>query len=403
MTISTDAEVKGLKPKEKIYYEHLGNGLYVHVRPNGHKTFQYRFKLDGKAQQVGLGTYPETSLAMARRAHEAARAKVKVGQHPTFEPKTSAEEMQHYNFRRIALSWLALRASRLDKKYSNVIRRSIERELFPRLGDKDIREIKKTEVLTILKYMEYDNRLETAKKTKQRISSIFKYASGVLDISVADPTLGSEQYIKSPKPTRLPAIVDLEGVRQILSDVASARAYPLTKLGLYFAALTAMRSGEIRYAEWSELDLDALVWNIPGHRMKMKLPHSVPITPQLLAVINAVRTLTGECKYIFPNATNLEKPMSENTMNKLLHNVGYKGRHVVHGFRSSFSTIMNEAQPDNYNVIEKMLAHEIGSDVSRAYNRGSYSKHARQIAEEYANLLLNGLPEPAALLSGPAH
>lgn len=95
--------------------------------------------------------------------------------------------------------------------------------------------------------------------------------------------------------------------------------------------------------------------------------------------------------------------MSENTMNKLLHNVGYKGRHVVHGFRSSFSTIMNEAQPDNYNVIEKMLAHEIGSDVSRAYNRGSYSKHARQIAEEYANLLLNGLPEPAALLSGPAH
>lgn len=427
MTVTTDIAIKALKPKDKIYYEHVEEGLYVHVRPNGRKSFQYKFRLDGRTQQIGLGTYPDVSLATARRAHEAARAKVRAGIHPNYVEKPSDEEIAKHNFQRIALEWLALRSKKLDNKYAGVILRFLHREIFPTLGSLDIREIKKPMVEALLVKIKNSGaehlsnkkeRWETSKKARQRISAIFRYAAHLLDILVVDPIPAIMPYLEdAPPPVHLPAVTNLDDVRQILRDTASSRAYSFTKLAIYFTALTCMRSSEVRLATWDEFDLNTEnpVWRIPGERMKMGRPHTVPVTPELLLVINALQKINGNDKYVFTSNTdeygeraakrpkNKANLMSENTVNHALHRLGYKGKHVGHGFRSAFSTIMNERHPELETVIDVMLAHKVGTEVSRAYNRGNYEAQARKLAEEYAKLLLDGLPAPAELLSGPAH
>lgn len=415
----TDFKLKELEIKEKSRWVHDQRGLYVHVKSNGSKLFVYKFNLNGAVQQVSLGSYHEVSLAAARRAHDVARVKVQQGQHPHAETKTPAEELLKYNFERIALQWHAVASRKLDKKYSGVILRFLQREIFTALGAADIREIKRTTVQSLLidikdrgaaHLREKKMRWETQKKARQRISAIYRYAANVLEMPVIDPIPAILPYLEeAPEPEHLPAITNLDGIRQILKETASGRMYATTKLAIYFTALTCVRSSEVRGATWDEFDLnaEAPVWHIPALRMKAGRPHVVHITPQLLAVIEALRAENGNCQYVFEGRDvknrKTNKPISENTVNKALHKMGYKGEHVGHGFRSAFSTIMNEIHPELETVINSMLAHKVGTSVSRAYNRGHYAGPARKLAEEYAAMLMDGMPNPSDLLGGPAH
>jgi integrase len=199
-------------------------------------------------------------------------------------------------------------------------------------------------------------------------------------------------------------VVGLDEARAVLAAVENEVAFPVTKLALRLLALVAVRPGELRGARWEEFsDLDgaAPAWTVPGPRMKMKKPHTVPLARQAAEVIAAVRTLTGRGPLLFPNLRNAHQPMSENAMGYLLNRAGYHGQHVPHGWRAAFSTIMNERHRVDRDVIDLMLAHAPKDKTEAAYNRAAHMERRRELAQEWADLLLEGRPPAAELLEGP--
>ena len=206
------------------------------------------------------------------------------------------------------------------------------------------------------------------------------------------------------KKGRQPAITDLAELRALLAAAEAIPAHPATKLALRLLALTAVRPGSVAGAVWHEfegLDGPEPVWRIPAERMKMKREHVVPLAPQAVAVIEAMGLLTGRFPFVFPNTRHAHKPMSENAMGYLLNRAGFHGRHVPHGWRSSFSTIMNERNRMDRQVIDLMLAHSPADATEAAYNRAAHMGRRRELAEEWAGLLLEGARDPAELLRGP--
>jgi integrase len=235
------------------------------------------------------------------------------------------------------------------------------------------------------------------------MSAIFVYgiASGICQIDPAAIVQGAmAPLIKG----RQPAIVDLDEAREVLRCAEAEPAHPVTKLALRLLALTAVRPGEIRGATWREfeqLDGDQPLWRIPAARMKMKQEHLVPLSRQAVAVITAVRSLTGRGPLVFPNARHAHRPMSENAIGYLLNRAGYHSRHVPHGWRATFSTIMNERYQHDRQVIDLMLAHAPKDKTESAYNRAAHMPRRRELAQSWADLLLHHAPEAAALVHGP--
>lgn len=405
MTKLNDKEVKALQSKDKAYYIHDDRGLYIHVKPSGVKSWQYRYKIGNKTRQLGLGLYPEVSLASARREHDELRQKVKAGIDPAAKVITDEEEIAKFNYKNVALRWFAARESHLNKKYASKMLRTLESDVFPVFGERDIRTITKREALDFLTTVANSGRLEVLKKLKQRLAAIHSFAS--LDSpDVPDLRRAFDGLLKTRKTKPMPALTDIESLRQILCDVAAATAQPVTRLAIYLTALTAMRNSEIRYAEWADFKLnapDGPVWVVPAEKMKMKREHIVYLSPQAVAVLETVKQISGNQRYVFPSVSQVNRPICENSMGYLLIRLGYKNRHCVHGFRAAFSSIMNDVHPDWSAAIDKMLAHEKKDAIERAYNRASYIKQSRQISDEWGALLMDGVPHPSQLLNGPRH
>ena len=279
---------------------------------------------------------------------------------------------------------------------------SLERDVFPQLGALPITELGPPAVLAVLRAIEARPAIETARRVRQRMSAVFVYgiASGICQTDPAAIVQGAmAPLIKG----RQPAIVDLDEAREVLRRAEAEPAHPVTKLALRLLALTAVRPGEIRGAAWREfeqLDGDQPLWRIPAARMKMKLEHLVPLSRQAVAVITAVRSLTGRGPLVFPNARHAHRPMSENAIGYLLNRAGYHSRHVPHGWRATFSTIMNEQYQHDRQVIDLMLAHAPKDKTESAYNRAAHMPRRRELAQAWADLLLNDAPDASALVYG---
>ena len=258
-------------------------------------------------------------------------------------------------------------------------------------------------MLAVLRAIEARPAIETARRVRQRMSAVFVYgiASGVCPMDPAAIVQGAmAPLIKG----RQPAIVDLGEARDVLRRAEAVPAHPVTKLALRMIALTAVRPGEIRGAAWHEfeqLDGSEPLWRIPATRMKMKQEHLVPLSQQAVAVIMAARSLTGRGPLVFPNARHAHRPMSENAIGYLLNRAGYHSRHVPHGWRATFSTIMNESYRDDRHVIDLMLAHAPKDKTEAAYNRASHMPRRRELVQEWADMLLKDAPDAALLVHGP--
>ena len=429
----TDAKVRNAKAAEKAYKLSDGSQLYLHVSPAGGRSWRMNYQFGrnnaGKPIQktLTIGSYPALSLKDAREARDTAKSLLAKGREPRpddlFERAAPTADTRP-TFEDTGREWHALQKGRWSKVHTADVLDNLENEVFPTIGDLPIEDIEAPAVFALLRRIADRGAVETAHRTRQRISAIFVYGIA-MGRAARDPAAGlSIALPKKPKAKPQPAITSLSGLRQVLIDAEGERCRAQTKLALRLLALTAVRPNELhgaRWAEFEDLDGHAPLWRIPAHRMKgdadrkteLDGDHLVPLAPQAVAVLNAMVPLTGELQLIFPTDRHLHKPMSENTLRALLIRAGYHQRHVPHGFRSAFSTIMNErverqwktagnegVAPDRA-IIDLMLAHVPTNKVEGAYNRAAYMARRRELACEWADILLADMWPPAVHIGQP--
>lgn len=396
----SDTAIRKAKPSDKPYRLSDGGGLYVWITPAGGKHWRLRYEVAGREKIMTLGTYPELSLAEAREARSLARTVRREGRDPMVEQRRRRLVTRDATtFEAVARTWHALQVPRWKPVHARDVLGSLV-PVFAVLGRLSLVEINPPMILAVLRAIEARGAIETAHRTQQRISAVFCHAiaSGLAAVDPAHAVRGALAPV--PDVMARPAVTTLEAARRVLRDVEAIPAHPATKLANRFLALTAARPVEVRAMPWGEVD--GTLWRIPAARMKMRRDHWVPLAPAALDVLEAMRVLSGRGPLVFPNTRSAHKPLSENAVGYLLDRAGYDGVHVPHGWRSTFSTIMNERHPADRAVIDLMLAHAPGKRgaTEAIYNRGLYLARRREIAEEWAGLLLEGMPAAGELVEG---
>jgi integrase len=415
-----DAKIRAAKPRVKAYKLTDSHRLYLLVTPNGSKLWKWSYLFNGKQKTMAFGAHPMVGLVESRAKRDEARAHLATGCDPSVIKRLKIEaniEAGQRTFERVARAWHDLAKAQWAPVHSDDVLRSLERDVFPTLGPLPISELTPPHIMQVLTEIQDRGAIETAKRLRQRISAVFIYAiaNGIAD---SDPAEKLGAALKPVRKGRQPAITDLPKLQDMIRAAEGDPARPVTRLALRFLALTAVRPNELRGAEWTEFaDLDGAlpIWRIPASRMKGDIDrkeeiggdHLVPLAPQSLAVLRALWPLTGNSKYLFPSDRFLHRPMSENAIGYLLNRAGYHGRHVPHGFRAAFSTIMNEwaerhGRDHDRKIIDLMLGHVPKERVESAYNRAAYMPRRRELARAWADQLTSTLPAPAALLDKPS-
>lgn len=415
----TDAKVRTAKPRPKSYKLADGNRLFLLVAPTGGKLWRWNYDYDGKSKTMAFGAYPHVSLADARAKRDEAYTVLCEGRDPSVAKKLRVEaniEAGRQTFERVAREWHENAKSQWATIHAKDIIRSLKRDVFAAIGALPIAQLTPPLILGVLREIEARGAIETAKRVRQRISAVFVYAiaQGIADRDPAEKLGG---VLKPLRKGRQPAITELDPLRKMIIAAEEDFARPVTRLALRFLALTAVRPSELRRAEWAEFeDLNGRnpVWRIPAARMKGDLDrkddlngdHLVPLTTQALDVLRALWPLTGAGPLVFPSNRHAHRSISENAIGYLLNRAGYHGHHVPHGFRAAFSTIMNEwvereGKEHDRKIIDLMLAHVPKEKVEGAYNRAAYMLRRRELAQIWADLLTDGLPEPTVLIERP--
>lgn len=416
----SDAKIRAAKPQTKAYKLTDAKRLYLLVSPSGSKLWRWNYSYDGKQKTLAFGPYPQVSLTTARAKRDQASTQLSEGHDPSILKKLKIAEnivAARWTFERVAREWHENFKSQWAVVHAGDIIRSLERDVFPQIGKLPIAQLTPPHILTVLRGIEARGSIETAKRVRQRISAVFVYgiAEGIVQ---SDPAEKLGAALKPLRKGRQPAITDLVPLQKMINAAEEDYARPVTRLALRFLALTAVRPSELRGAEWDEFeDLNGPepLWRIPATRMKGDLDrkqelngdHLVPISPQAVAVLRALWPLSGNGRLLFPSNRHPHRPMSENAIGYLLNRAGYHGHHVPHGFRSAFSTIMNEwaeryGKEHDRKIIDLLLAHVPKEKVEGAYNRAAYMPRRRELAQVWADLLSKGLPAPLVLVERPS-
>lgn len=422
----TDAKIKAAKPQERPYKLADSGQLYLLVSPAGGRHWRMNYVFghneQGKPKQqtLSFGSYPEMTLTEARKRRDEAKAQLRDGLNPGMQRRIALRAVRaegENTFERLARKWHEQRKSTWSKVHAADVLNSLERDIFPLIGSWSMSAITAPVLLDVLSVVEKRGAIETAHRLRQRISDIFVYAI-VTGVAEANPAASLAKALKrKPKPKPQPALIDLAEVREMLIACEAQRCRATTKFAFRFSALTAARPNEVRFARWHEmegLEGDAPLWRIPAARMKgdqdrkaeVDGDHLVPLSRQAVDVLTTIAPITGDLPVVFPSDRHLHKPISENTLRALLIRAGYYQRHVPHGFRAAFSTIMNSravtlSLPNDRAIIDLMLAHVPPNKVESAYNRAAFMDRRREIAQEWADLLMEGLPRAASLLGQP--
>jgi integrase len=373
-----------------------GGGLSYEILKSGVKRWLYRFRIDGEQQMYIVGRYPALSLADARREHKEAQKLVQEGINPTLkrrkakraniEKEQAERKKRAISFEYVALEWIEQQKGRWSHGHAVAVFGTLKNDVFGPLGNKAIDSVTPQEILTILRKIESRGSLEIARKVLQRMNAVFRYAVQT-GLATYNPAADMRGVLKSMTVEHLPAVFDKK-LGQLLKDITnSEKIHVTTKLALQFTSLTACRSGEVRGAQWSEVNLDQKIWEIPADRMKMRRPHIVPLSSHAIAVLERAGKIWGRDGLVFPSVRDCNKPMSDNAMSKALRDMGYRGKATPHGFRSSFSSMAHESSRFPSEVIEKALAHEEKNKIKGAYNRAEYIEQRRQLLQWWGDCL----------------
>lgn len=400
----TDKAIKAARPREKAYKLADAGGLHLFVSPSGGRLWRVRYEIGGKEKLLSLGPYPDLSLAGAREKRDEARALLRQGRDPGIEKRIRrvAATDEANGFEAIARAWHAQQAPTWTQRHAGDVMDSLTTHVFPTLGRVPIADITPPMVLALVREIEARPAVETARRVRQRMSAVFVWAIAT-GRGTSDPAAVVRGALAPLSKGRQPAITDLGEARAMLAKAEAEHAHPVTKLALRFLALTSVRPGEVRGLRWEELRLDGPepTWHVPAERMKMKREHSVPLARQAVEVLAAARGFTGRGPLVFPNSRHAHKPMSENAIGYLLNRAGFHHKHVPHGWRATFSTVMNERFRPDRSVIDLMLAHAPDDATEAAYNRAAHMGRRRELAQAWADLLLEGARPAAEIVLGP--
>jgi integrase len=371
----TDLAIKRALPGPKILKLSDGGGLQLWITPDGAKRWRLAYRFGGAQKTFAIGVYPEVGLKDARDARETARKTLAHGQDPS-QVKKAAKAAQTEAGRNsfAAIAEELLEKKRRDRKAAATLRKFEWFMSFalPALGSRPIGEISAREVLTVLKQVEARGIHETARKLRTAIGDVCRYAIATARAE-NDPTTALRGALVTPTVTPRAAIVAPSAFGGLLRAIEDYQGAFETRAALELLALTFVRPGELRAAEWVEFDLDAAVWEIPAGRMKMRKAHRVPLARRAMAVLKDVRKSTGQGRFLFPSVRSVARCMSENTLNAALRRMGFKNEDMTsHGFRASASSMLNESGLWNADAIERQLAHVDGDSVRRAYARAEF-------------------------------
>jgi len=385
----TDTAIRKAKPTAKSQRFFDGGGLYLELAPAGGKWWRLKYRFGGKEKRLSLGTYPDTGLADAREKRDVARKLLAAGIDPAEQRKAvkvAGAERAANSFAVIAAEWLALQKARMATATHEKARWTFDELVNPWIGSRPISAIDAPEILKMLRRIEERGAHETAHRTKQRCGQVFRYAIST-GRAKHDPTADLRGALAPVVSTSRAAITDPAKVGELMRAIGTYQGSLVTKCALRLAPLVFVRPGELRKAEWSEIDLDGSQWRIPAARMKMREEHIVPLAPQAVAILRELHPLTGHGQYVFPSYRGKARTMSENTVNAALRYMGFdKDTMTGHGFRALASTRLNEMgwAPD---VIERQLAHAERNKVRAAYNRAQYLDERTRMMQAWADYL----------------
>ena len=363
-------------------------GLYLEVRPEGGKWWRLRYWLNSKEGRLSLGTYPDVSLKMARERRDEARRLIAQGIDPSDARKAQkAVTVEDENtFERVAREWFAKFQPNWSASHGNRIMRRFELDVFPWLGSRPIREIEPQELLTVIQRIEGRGAVETAHRALQNCGQVFRYAVAT-GRAGRDPCGDLRGAIPPSKEKHHASIIEPKLIAPLLRNLDNYQGSFVVGCALRLAPLVFVRPGELRHAEWMEVNLEALEWRIPGHKMKMREQHIIPLSRQSITIIQELHPLTGHGRYLFPSERTLSRPMSENTVNGALRRMGYsKDEMTGHGFRSMASTLLNELG-FNRDWIERQLAHAERDNIRAAYNFAQHLPERRKMMQAWADHL----------------
>jgi len=375
----SELKIKSAKPAEKDYVLFDGGGLQMRVRSNGSKlwNFNYRHPVTKKRINMGLGTFPEVSLALARKGSIAAREILAQGLDPKEQRDAVLQAKQaetEHTFQNVATSWYELKKDAVTAAYAEDIWRSLTLHVFPDLATTQISAISAPQVINLLRPLETKGSLETVKRLSQRLNEIMTYGvnSGLIH---ANPLSGIRSVFKKPKKKNMAALAPDE-LKELMMAIANASIKRTTRCLIEWQLNTMTRPAEAATTRWVDIDFEKKIWTIPAERMKKRRVHIVPLTDQALALLEAIKPYSGHREYVFPADRDPRTHCNSQTANMALKRMGFEGRLVSHGMRSMASTTLNEHGWDP-ELIEVALAHVDKDEVRSAYNRADYIERRR--------------------------
>lgn len=382
-------QVDAAKPREKAYKLADGAGLYLEVVPSGSRYWRMKYRFNGKERRMAFGVYPAVSLAQARALRDEAKKKLAEGIDPSFakkEEKLVRDVQLNNTFQAVALEWHGTKVSRWSEGYASDIIEAFNKDIFPYIGQQPVNEIKPLVLLNVLRRMESRGATEKAKKVRQRCSEVFRYAI-VTGRAEYNPAADLTSAMSGHESKHYPFLT-VEELPDFFKALSSYTGSPLVVLAARLLILTGVRTGELRGAFWSELDLEKAVWEIPAERMKMKRPHLVPLSTQALEIVQQLKVMSGHYPLVFPGRNDPRKTMSEASINQVFKRIGYTGRVTGHGFRHTMSTILHE---EGFNTawIETQLAHVDKNAIRGTYNHALYLEGRREMIQWYADYIDN--------------
>lgn len=383
----TDKALKALEPRDKDYKVSDGAGLYVLVKKTGSKYFRMKYRFEGKEKVLALGVYPEVSLKEARLQVASAKAQLADKIDPSAKVVPVQETVHSLTFARVHQDWYEMKAATWMYKAKNRAESNFRLWIDPAIGSMPIDQIEPLDILNMCKAAEADGKLETAHRLRAQCSQVFRYGI-ILRYCRYNPARDLTGALKAVPKQHFASITDPAQVGKLMVGIHEYEGTAVVHHALACSAYWFCRPGEVRHVEWSEVDLNQGLITLPGSKMKMGRDHIIPMCTQSVALLKELYPLTSASRYVFPSLRGNSRPMSENTINQAIRNLGYaKSEMTAHGFRAMARTLLDEELQQRVEWIEHQLAHEVRDATGRAYNRTAFLNDRKIMMQTWADYL----------------
>lgn len=388
----TDTSIRRAKSGPKPYKMFDSHGLFLIVMPNGSKWWRFKYHFAGKEKLLSLGTYPLIALKVARDRRDTERRKLADKIDPAINRKAMKNawnETQANTFEVVAREWLGKKATIWAPSNTTKTTRRLEIDAFPWIGDRPISEITPPELLSVLRRTEARGALGTAHRVLQTCGQVFRYAIAT-GRAQRDPAADLRGALQPVKEGHFAAITDPKAIGSLLRALYDYQGSEVTRCALRLAPLVFVRPGELRQAEWKEIDFDKSEWSIPAERMKMREPHLVPLSRQAKEILKELHLMTGRGRFLFPSPISKQRAMSDNAILCAMRRMGIsKDEMTGHGFRAMARTVLDEVLHIRPDYIEHQLAHAVRDPNGRAYNRTAHLPERKKMMQKWADFLDN--------------